>query len=81
MAHVAGSSALADAGCIIPEIYKQNQNDMMFRAIAVSTCCAARLPRLTGGLPVRLPLGVNRSIGACRWFGLGRPYAVRPAGP
>ena len=27
MAHVANSSALADAGCIIPEIYKQNQND------------------------------------------------------
>ena len=28
MAHVAGSSALADAGCIIPEIYKQKQNDI-----------------------------------------------------
>jgi len=27
MAHVAGSSVLADAGCIIPEIYEQKQND------------------------------------------------------
>ena len=30
MAHFAGSSALADAGCIVPEIYNQKQNDIDF---------------------------------------------------
>ena len=60
MAHVAGSSALADAGCIIPEIYKQNQNDIDVSRHGRFDMLRREVAAIDGRLAsARLPLGVE----------------------
>ena len=60
MAHVAGSSALADAGCIIPEIYKQNQNDIDVSRHGRFDMLRREVAAIDGWLAsARLPLGVE----------------------
>ena len=60
MAHVAGSSALADAGCIIPEIYKQKQNDIDVSRHGRFDMLRREVAAIDGRLAsVRLPLGVE----------------------
>ena len=60
MAHVAGSSALADAGCIIPEIYKQKQNDIDFSRHGRFDMLRREVAAIDGRLAsARLPLGVE----------------------
>ena len=60
MAHVANSSALADAGCIIPEIYKQNQNDDDISRHGRFDMLRREVAAIDGRLATaRLPLGVE----------------------
>ena len=60
MAHVAGSSALADAGCIIPEIYKQKQNDIDVSCHGRFDMLRREVAAIDGRLAsARLPLGVE----------------------
>ena len=60
MAHVAGSSALADAGCIIPEIYKQKQNDIDVSRHGRFDMLRREVAAIDGRLAsARLPLGVE----------------------
>ena len=60
MAHVANSSALADAGCIIPEIYKQNQNDDGISRHGRFDMLRREVAAIDGRLATaRLPLGVE----------------------
>ena len=60
MAHVAGSSALADAGCIIPEIYKQKQNDIDVSRHGRFDILRREVAAIDGRLAsARLPLGVE----------------------
>ena len=60
MAHVAGSSALADAGCIIPEIYKQKQNDIDASRHGRFDMLRREVAAIDGRLAsARLPLGVE----------------------
>ena len=60
MAHVAGSSALADAGCIIPEIYNQNQNDIDVSRHGRFDMLRREVAAIDGRLAsARLPLGVE----------------------
>ena len=60
MAHVAGSSALADAGCIIPEIYKQKQNDIDVSRYGRFDMLRREVAAIDGRLAsARLPLGVE----------------------
>ena len=60
MAHVAGSSALADAGCIIPEIYKQKQNDTDVLRHGRFDMLRREVAAIDGRLTsARLPLGVE----------------------
>ena len=60
MAHVAGSSALADTGCIIPEIYKQNQNDDGISRHGRFDMLRREVAAIDGRLATaRLPLGVE----------------------
>jgi len=60
MAHVAGSSALADAGCIIPEICKQKQNDIDVSRHGRFDMLRREVAAIDGRLAsARLPLGVE----------------------
>jgi len=60
MAHVAGSSALVDAGCIIPEIYKQKQNDIDVSRHGRFDMLRREVAAIDGRLAsARLPLGVE----------------------
>lgn len=60
MAHVAGSSALADSGCIIPEIYKQKQNDIDVSRHGRFDMLRREVAAIDGRLAsARLPLGVE----------------------
>ena len=60
MEHVAGSSALADAGCIIPEIYKQKQNDIDVSRHGRFDMLRREVAAIDGRLAsARLPLGVE----------------------
>ena len=60
MAHVAGSSALADTGCIIPEIYKQKQNDINVSRHGRFDMLRREVAAIDGRLAsARLPLGVE----------------------
>ena len=60
MAHVAGSSALVDSGCIIPEIYKQKQNDIDFSRHGRFDMLRREVAAIDGRLAsTRLPLGVE----------------------
>ena len=60
MAHVAGSSALADTGCIIPEIYKQKQNDIDVSRHGRFDMLRREVAAIDGRLAsARLPLGVE----------------------
>ena len=60
MAHVAGSSALADAGCITPEIYKQKQNDIDVSRHGRFDMLRREVAAIDGRLAsARLPLGVE----------------------
>ena len=60
MAHVAGSSVLADAGCIIPEIYKQKQNDIDVSRHGRFDMLRREVAAIDGRLAsARLPLGVE----------------------
>ena len=60
MAHVAGSSALADAGCIIPKIYKQKQNDIDVSRHGRFDMLRREVAAIDGRLAsARLPLGVE----------------------
>ena len=60
MAHVAGSSALADAGCIIQEIYKQKQNDIDVSRHGRFDMLRRELAAIDGWFAsARLPLGVE----------------------
>ena len=60
MAHVAGSSALADIGCIIPEIYIQKQNDIDVSRHGRFDMLRREVAAIDGRLAsARLPLGVE----------------------
>ena len=60
MAHVAGSSALADAGCIISEIYEQKQNDIDVSRHGRFDMLRREVAAIDGRLAsARLPLGVE----------------------
>ena len=60
MAYVAGSSALADAGCIIPEIYEQKQNDTYVSRHGRFDMLRREVAAIDGRLAsARLPLGVE----------------------
>ena len=60
MAHVTGSSAPADAGYIIPEIYKQKQNDIDFSRHGRFDMLRREVAAIDGRLAsARLPLGVE----------------------
>ena len=60
MAHVANSSALADAGCIIPEIHKQNQNDDDISRHGRFDMLRREVAAIDGRFATaRLPLGVE----------------------
>ena len=60
MAHVAGSSTLADAGCIIPEIYIQKQNDIDVSRHGRFDMLRREVAAIDGRLAsARLPLGVE----------------------
>ena len=60
MAHVAGSSTLADAGYIIPEIYKQKQNDINVSRHGRFDILRREVAAIDGRLAsARLPLGVE----------------------
>ena len=60
MAHIAGSSALADAGCIMPEVYKQKQNDIDVSRHGRFDMLRREVAAIDGRLAsARLPLGVE----------------------
>ena len=78
MAHVAGSSALADAGCIIPEIYKQKQNDIVFSRHGRFDMLRREVAAIDGRLAsARLPLGVESlDLALAGGLALGRVHML-----